>query len=278
VVLNISRKNREVQRPAPLVPHVAHGCFLHAMLLCCPGCPSTTGGSCSCAALDSLPPLEDHALVLPGFPSTTGGSCSCAALDSLPPLEDHALVLSWMPPPLEDHALWRVFEKIAVRSLKLNVLEVHNVVKEMRNLLKNDKRVLSKLHRRVFIDSITKNGEYTIYMSCYVEAANRDQFMGIKEDVLLSFLESLGRNGCELATPVRKLMIHNANDSLRGAMSIEAKEEGEEKEAGANEWGGANIGSVDVPQGCNASGADQQRKDRRDAGTMSTCRQCGALL
>lgn len=39
-----------------------------------------------------------------------------------------------------------------------------------------DPRVLQKLHRRVFLDKITRD-EATIYLSFYVEAANRDAFM-----------------------------------------------------------------------------------------------------
>ena len=39
-----------------------------------------------------------------------------------------------------------------------------------------DPRVIQKLHRRVFLDKLTRD-ECTIYLSFYVEAANRDAFM-----------------------------------------------------------------------------------------------------
>jgi hypothetical protein len=39
-----------------------------------------------------------------------------------------------------------------------------------------DPRVIQKLHRRVFLDKLTRD-EATIYISFYVEAANRDAFM-----------------------------------------------------------------------------------------------------
>jgi len=39
-----------------------------------------------------------------------------------------------------------------------------------------DPRVIQKLHRRVFLDKITRD-EATIYLSFYVESANRDAFM-----------------------------------------------------------------------------------------------------
>ncbi len=39
-----------------------------------------------------------------------------------------------------------------------------------------DPRVIQKLHRRVFLDKLTRD-EATIYLSFYVEAANRDAFM-----------------------------------------------------------------------------------------------------
>lgn len=39
-----------------------------------------------------------------------------------------------------------------------------------------DARIIQKLHRRIFLDKITRD-EVTLYMSFYVEAANRDAFM-----------------------------------------------------------------------------------------------------
>lgn len=66
--------------------------------------------------------------------------------------------------------------------------------------MRNDTRTINKLHRRVFLDKITHE-DCRIYMSFYLEAANRDAFMAIKQDMLLSFVDVVERNGAKLATP-----------------------------------------------------------------------------
>ena len=40
-----------------------------------------------------------------------------------------------------------------------------------------------------------------IYISFYLEAANRDAFMAIKQDMLLAFVDVVERNKAKLATP-----------------------------------------------------------------------------
>jgi mechanosensitive ion channel protein 1/2/3 len=41
--------------------------------------------------------------------------------------------------------------------------------------------------------------QVTIYISAYVEAANRDAFMAVKQDLLLAFIDCCNRNGAKLA-------------------------------------------------------------------------------
>ena len=43
------------------------------------------------------------------------------------------------------------------------------VVADMRKVMRQDPRIIQKLHRRVFLDKITRD-EASIYVSCYVEA------------------------------------------------------------------------------------------------------------
>ena len=38
-----------------------------------------------------------------------------------------------------------------------------------------------------------------MYVSCYVEAQNRDAFMAVKQDLLLAFVDCVERNRAELA-------------------------------------------------------------------------------
>ena len=41
--------------------------------------------------------------------------------------------------------------------------------------------------------------QVTIYLSAYVEAANRDAFMAVKQDLLAAFVDCCERNGARLA-------------------------------------------------------------------------------
>lgn len=78
-------------------------------------------------------------------------------------------------------------------------LQIKPVLKDIHRIIKNDSRVLSKLHKRIFMDKITTE-HVTIYLSFYVEASNRDQFMGIKQDFMLAFVDCIERNDAKLAT------------------------------------------------------------------------------
>lgn len=68
----------------------------------------------------------------------------------------------------------------------------------MRKIIRQDPRIIQKLHRRVFLDKITRD-QVSIYISCYVEAPNRDAFMAVKQDLLLAFIDCVERNGARLA-------------------------------------------------------------------------------
>lgn len=79
-----------------------------------------------------------------------------------------------------------------------DIKPVSAVVADMRKIIRQDPRIIQKLHRRVFLDKITRE-QVTIYVSFYVEAANRDAFMAIKQDLFLAFVDCVERNGAKLA-------------------------------------------------------------------------------
>lgn len=87
----------------------------------------------------------------------------------------------------------------------LNILfhahgQVNNIVKDIRNIVRNDSRIITKLHRRIFLDKITHE-DCRIYVSFYVEAASREAFMSVKQDLLLAFVDCVERNDAKLAVP-----------------------------------------------------------------------------
>jgi hypothetical protein len=78
--------------------------------------------------------------------------------------------------------------------------QANAIAQDIRRIMRSDTRVMNKLHRRVFVDKITKE-DVQIYMSFYLDAANRDAFMAIKQDLMVSFVDCVERNGAKLATP-----------------------------------------------------------------------------
>lgn len=76
--------------------------------------------------------------------------------------------------------------------------KVNMVIADMRKLIRQDQRIIHRLHRRVFLDKVDRD-QITIYISFYVEAANRDAFMSVKQDLILAFVECIDRNGAHLA-------------------------------------------------------------------------------
>ena len=88
---------------------------------------------------------------------------------------------------------------VAAAGIRIqDMTKVSMVIADMRKLIRQDQRIIQRLHRRVFLDKLTRE-QISIYVSCYVEAANRDAFMSVKQDLLLAFVECIERNGAQLA-------------------------------------------------------------------------------
>jgi mechanosensitive ion channel protein 1/2/3 len=92
---------------------------------------------------------------------------------------------------------WRVFENIGVRVEDISAVPM--IISDMRRIIRDDVRVLPKLHRRVFLDKVNRN-ELTIYISFYIEAANRDAYMATKQEIFLEFAMACERHGAQLAS------------------------------------------------------------------------------
>jgi len=54
------------------------------------------------------------------------------------------------------------------------------LAQDIRRIVRNDARIMNKLHRRVFLDKIGME-DLKVYISFYVEASNRDAFMAVKQ-------------------------------------------------------------------------------------------------
>lgn len=60
-----------------------------------------------------------------------------------------------------------------------DINKVSPIIQDMRKILKSDNRVLSRLHRRVFLSKITQE-HVDIEVSFYLECNNRDMYLALR--------------------------------------------------------------------------------------------------
>ncbi|DBA86065.1 hypothetical protein WJX77_010359 [Trebouxia sp. C0004] len=126
---------------------------------------------------------------------------------------------------------WRFYEFIGLRVD--DIVRAGAVVADMRKIIRQDPRIIQKLHRRVFLDKITRD-QVSIYISCYVEAPNRDAFMAVKQDLLLAFTDCVERNGARLARNRLQIEVQATTSSLpKSPKEPESSEEATQTEAKA---------------------------------------------
>ncbi|KAJ1375820.1 Mechanosensitive ion channel MscS [Sesbania bispinosa] len=95
---------------------------------------------------------------------------------------------------------WRIKTHLAISHLD-------NIVADMRKVLaKNPQVEQQRLHRRVFLDNINpENQALMILVSCFVKTSHFEEYLCVKEAILLDLLRVIGHHRARLATPVRTL-------------------------------------------------------------------------
>uniref|UniRef100_A0A2N9IYX1 Mechanosensitive ion channel protein n=1 Tax=Fagus sylvatica TaxID=28930 RepID=A0A2N9IYX1_FAGSY len=80
-----------------------------------------------------------------------------------------------------------------------------NIVADMRKVLaKNPQVEQQRLHRRVFLDNInTENQALLILISCFVKTSHYEEYLCVKEAILLDLLRVISHHRARLATPIR---------------------------------------------------------------------------
>lgn len=91
---------------------------------------------------------------------------------------------------------WRFYEFLHLRPEDVD--KARDIVADMRKVIRTHPSVIQKLHRRAFLDSLTKE-ECGIYLSFYCAATNRDAFMAIRQDLFMMFLDIIKQHGAQLA-------------------------------------------------------------------------------
>jgi hypothetical protein len=79
-----------------------------------------------------------------------------------------------------------------------DVDKINDMIKDMRLFMTKYDKVIGQLHKRVFLDKVTRD-QISIYMSCYLSAPNRDAFMNYKQELFLGLLSVIKAHGAKLA-------------------------------------------------------------------------------
>ncbi|XP_030455196.1 mechanosensitive ion channel protein 3, chloroplastic-like [Syzygium oleosum] len=98
---------------------------------------------------------------------------------------------------------WRIKTHLAVSHL--DVHKINNIVADMRKVLaKNPQVEQQKLHRRVFLENINpENQALMILISCFVITSHLEEYLCVKEAILLDLLRVISHHRARLATPIR---------------------------------------------------------------------------
>ncbi|KAM7261743.1 hypothetical protein ACFE04_020820 [Oxalis oulophora] len=93
---------------------------------------------------------------------------------------------------------WRIKTHLAISHLD-------NIVADMRKILaKNPQVEQQRLHRRVFLDKVDpENQALSILVSCFVKTSHHEEYLRVKEVILLDLLKVISHHGARLATPIR---------------------------------------------------------------------------
>ncbi|XP_022751129.1 mechanosensitive ion channel protein 2, chloroplastic-like isoform X1 [Durio zibethinus] len=98
---------------------------------------------------------------------------------------------------------WRIKTHLAISHFDVN--KINNIVADMRKVLaKNPQVEQQRLHRRVFLENINpENQALLILVSCFVKTSHFEEYLCVKEAILLDLLRVISYHGARLATPIR---------------------------------------------------------------------------
>ncbi|KAJ0703636.1 putative mechanosensitive ion channel MscS, LSM domain superfamily [Helianthus annuus] len=98
---------------------------------------------------------------------------------------------------------WRIKTHLAISHLDVNKINV--IVADMRKVLaKNPQVEQQRLHRRVFLENVDpENQSLLILVSCFVKTPHHEEYLCVKEAILLDLLRVISHHRARLATPIR---------------------------------------------------------------------------
>lgn len=95
---------------------------------------------------------------------------------------------------------WRHLDTLYVDVKSIDDLRrVDLSIQDMRAIVRKEPRIIQKLHKRIFLDKLNNDGTAVIFFSLYVDAATKEAFMQVKQELMIQFVEVLQNNGLGLA-------------------------------------------------------------------------------
>ncbi|KAF8100516.1 hypothetical protein N665_0222s0015 [Sinapis alba] len=112
---------------------------------------------------------------------------------------------------------WRIKTHLAISHL--DVSKINSIVADMRKVLsKNPQIEQQKIHRRVFLEDVDpENQALRILISCFVKTSRFEEYLCVKEAVLLDLLRVIRHHGARLATPIRTVQRMRNESEVDGA-------------------------------------------------------------
>ncbi|KAL0888187.1 hypothetical protein Bca101_012170 [Brassica carinata] len=100
---------------------------------------------------------------------------------------------------------WRIKTHLAISHLDVN--KINNIVADMRKVLaKNPQVEQQRLHRRIFLENVNpENQALVILISCFVKTSHFEEYLCVKEAILLDLLRVISHHRARLATPIRTI-------------------------------------------------------------------------
>ncbi|KAI7733069.1 hypothetical protein M8C21_033426, partial [Ambrosia artemisiifolia] len=106
---------------------------------------------------------------------------------------------------------WRIKTHLAISHLDVNKINATDMRKV---LAKNPQVEQQRLHRRVFLENVDpENQSLLILVSCFVKTPHHEEYLCVKEAILLDLLRVISHHRARLATPIRTVQkMYNDSD------------------------------------------------------------------
>ncbi|CAM6114783.1 unnamed protein product [Calypogeia fissa] len=100
---------------------------------------------------------------------------------------------------------WRIKTHFGISHL--DVGKISDIVSDMRKVISKNPHVeQQRLHRRAFFDNIDpENQSLLILVSCFVKTSHFEEYLRVKEIILLDLLRVISHHNARLATPIRSV-------------------------------------------------------------------------